>query len=454
MMKYKKFIINLFLFVIFLNQVNLSNWFVEKEFLNSAVYYLSINDTGVVWGVGNDDPNTWKPFVTVRTPASGWKVLPVTGLPNGFLACVSIAGIDSMNAFVGTRTGKIFRTTNGGLTWNLHIDAGGGYINDIAFSKTDPSYGYIVCDPPSEPGTPFKIYKTSNYGVTWIEFNTSFGPNTVGYDRSISVTDSDHVWFGLFCNSTNCLESKIGYTTNGGNTWNTLTVPDPHGFGVTDIEFRTDNNYGLASCYTGGFNTFIFSTTNSGLNWNSLYTMPVSDEVHNLCWISNSSDWYYCVTSEIRKSNNNGTSWSLSALLSGTEQYTHMDAINAGNKNYAWACLNNGKIMKLVDISTTIGIEPVNNLIPKSFSLRQNYPNPFNPVTTIRFDAASEGYVNLVVYDFLDREVAVLVNDHLHAGEYAVNFNASNLSGGVYLYKLSIRGERNFTSVKKLVLVK
>ncbi len=102
-----------------------------------------------------------------------------------------------------------------------------------------------------------------------------------------------------------------------------------------------------------------------------------------------------------------------------------------------------------------IGIEPISNIVPKSFSLQQNYPNPFNPVTNIKFNVATGGFAKLVIFDVLGREVAELVNENLKAGEYAVSYNASNLPSGVYLYRLTITGDKaSFISTKKLMLVK
>jgi hypothetical protein len=103
----------------------------------------------------------------------------------------------------------------------------------------------------------------------------------------------------------------------------------------------------------------------------------------------------------------------------------------------------------------TIGIQPISNLVPGSFNLKQNYPNPFNPVTSISFGIPQSGNAKLTVFDILGREVAVLVNENLTAGEYKINFNASNLPSGVYMYRLSVNGEKaNFTDTKKLILVK
>ena len=89
--------------------------------------------------------------------------------------------------------------------------------------------------------------------------------------------------------------------------------------------------------------------------------------------------------------------------------------------------------------------------LPNSFSLSQNYPNPFNPLTVIKYRIPLQGKTVLKVYDFLGREVASLVNDVQKAGEHSVNFDAGNLSSGIYFYTLSVG---NFIQTKKLILIK
>ncbi|MBK7629959.1 MAG: T9SS type A sorting domain-containing protein [Ignavibacteriales bacterium] len=89
--------------------------------------------------------------------------------------------------------------------------------------------------------------------------------------------------------------------------------------------------------------------------------------------------------------------------------------------------------------------------IPTIFSLEQNYPNPFNPSTKISWQSPVNLYQTLKVYDMLGNEVATLINEEKPAGIYEIDFNASQLSSGVYLYKLQA-GE--FKSTKKMILMK
>ncbi|HLT24704.1 MAG TPA: M14 family zinc carboxypeptidase [Ignavibacteria bacterium] len=88
---------------------------------------------------------------------------------------------------------------------------------------------------------------------------------------------------------------------------------------------------------------------------------------------------------------------------------------------------------------------------PFTYSLSQNYPNPFNPTTSIHFSTPSLQNVSLKVYDMLGRQVAELVNGMHQAGNYTISFNGSELSSGVYYYKLEAE---NFTQTKQMVLVK
>ncbi len=85
------------------------------------------------------------------------------------------------------------------------------------------------------------------------------------------------------------------------------------------------------------------------------------------------------------------------------------------------------------------------------YKLVQNYPNPFNPSTKINYSIQTEGLVTLKVFNILGQEVATLVNDFQTAGAHTVNFDATKLSSGIYLYKIDSNG---FTQTKKMMLIK
>lgn len=98
---------------------------------------------------------------------------------------------------------------------------------------------------------------------------------------------------------------------------------------------------------------------------------------------------------------------------------------------------------------TPTSIENINKEI--GFNLYQNYPNPFNPETNIKFEIAKSGLTTLKVYNMAGKEVAVLINEKLSAGGYVVKFNGSNLTSGVYFYKIENNGK---SEVKKMILMK
>ena len=102
-------------------------------------------------------------------------------------------------------------------------------------------------------------------------------------------------------------------------------------------------------------------------------------------------------------------------------------------------------------VTDVLGVTPVGNSIPKVYSLSQNYPNPFNPVTKINFALPKQGFVTLKIYDVLGREIRSLVNEVKSAGNYSVDFNASEYSSGVYFYRLESEG---FSDIKRMVLIK
>ncbi|MFZ1280774.1 MAG: T9SS type A sorting domain-containing protein [Ignavibacteriaceae bacterium] len=89
--------------------------------------------------------------------------------------------------------------------------------------------------------------------------------------------------------------------------------------------------------------------------------------------------------------------------------------------------------------------------IPQTFSLLQNYPNPFNPSTNISYNIPNGSLVTLKVYDILGKEIVTLVNESKQAGSYNVQFDASNLSSGVYFYSIQAG---DFFESRKMILMK
>ncbi|MBK9227823.1 MAG: T9SS type A sorting domain-containing protein [Ignavibacteria bacterium] len=150
-------------------------------------------------------------------------------------------------------------------------------------------------------------------------------------------------------------------------------------------------------------------------------------------------------------------SWSKIGSVSGNgttstpHSYSYTDkAVATGKYNYR---------LKQTDFNGNfeyhnLGNE-VNIGVPEKFDLSQNYPNPFNPSTKINYDLPSDGNVSIKLFDISDKEVALLVNEVKTAGYHTVELNASNLSSGVYFYRISVDANgNNFIATKRMMLLK
>jgi hypothetical protein len=145
--------------------------------------------------------------------------------------------------------------------------------------------------------------------------------------------------------------------------------------------------------------------------------------------------------------------------------YTDSDLLTAGLNKFplgdlgwfptqlaAWKAQEAAELAQIQSVLNTGVVTAVQSTeqVPQEFRLAQNYPNPFNPSTVISYSIAKAGSVTLKVYDMLGREVATLVNGFQAANTYHVNFNASGLASGVYLYEL--RSGSNVASGKMLLM--
>lgn len=107
--------------------------------------------------------------------------------------------------------------------------------------------------------------------------------------------------------------------------------------------------------------------------------------------------------------------------------------------------------LELWQVITSIEENDVEYEFDKSFALFQNYPNPFNPTTRISFNIPNDEKVELKIYDIFGRDVKTLLNELLEAGHHEVEFNASRLASGMYIYKIT---SGNLSQIRKMMLVK
>ena len=120
----------------------------------------------------------------------------------------------------------------------------------------------------------------------------------------------------------------------------------------------------------------------------------------------------------------------------------------ANQRAKEWATINNWLTYGSPNPSS---VKELPGALPNNYVLEQNYPNPFNPVTNIKYSIPKAGFVTLKVYNLLGQEVATIFEGNQNAGNYIATFDASNLSSGVYMYRLE---SENVSITKKLVLIK
>ncbi len=121
------------------------------------------------------------------------------------------------------------------------------------------------------------------------------------------------------------------------------------------------------------------------------------------------------------------------------------------NEEYYRGDVIRNLMVKVFKIYNPLSDININTIVNQDFLLSQNYPNPFNPSTSIKFSIPETANVKLIVYDVLGKAITTLVNENKSPGIYEVDFNGSELSSGIYFYKIEMG---KYVSVKKMMLIK
>ncbi len=336
--------------------------------------------------------------------------------------------------------------------------------------------------------------------------------NEAGYSRSCSWGDYDNDGdLDLFV--ANLIQDNFLYTNDGDGTFTKITtgeivndVSDSHGSSWGDYDNDSDLDLFVANFSEDNFlysnngdGTFTKITTgeivNDGGNSRSaiwgdynkdgyLDMFVANDLPHNSFLYSNNgniNNWINikCVgtTSNSNaigtklkiKANINGTFiWQLREV-SGLTGFASQNSFNvefglgngtiidslkiewpSGIINY-YANIMVNQFLTILEDSGSTGINNNQQSLPTRFNLSQNYPNPFNPSTIINYHIPELSFVTLKVYDVLGNEIAKLVNEEKDQGIYVVEFDATELTSGIYFYRL--QGE-SFVETKKMVLMK
>ncbi|MCX8105765.1 MAG: YCF48-related protein [Ignavibacterium album] len=360
-----------------------------------------------------DGGNTWTPVSAAWGSAAGYEIFIV----------------DSSVIYICGAGGRISKSTNAGLTFTQLPSLGTTTLYSMYFFSADT--GYVV-------GSSGKIFYTTN-GSTFSEilspllttlYKINFYNDTLGW---IGASGGD-----------------LYYTQNGGQTWFNSNFPVGSSQSVRDIQFAGNRMWiiGTDGMIIRGYadptipvELASFSASVSGnsvrLNWTT------ATELNNRGF-------------EILRFNRNDNKWKAIGFVPGSgtttepKSYSFTDDFSL-TPNLAHTLRY---LLKQVDFdgsftySNEIEVEIIN---PYQFILHQNYPNPFNPNTMISWQSPVGSHQTLKVYDILGNEIVTLVDEYREAGRYKVEFDASTLPSGVYVYKLTAG---SFVSSKKMIVVK
>jgi hypothetical protein len=156
------------------------------------------------------------------------------------------------------------------------------------------------------------------------------------------------------------------------------------------------------------------------------------------------------------RSTDGGVNWETYIRLTDNTSASKFPSLSVSGSNVhvVWQDYRDGNweiYSKRNPTGNPTGIEIISSEVPEDFKLGQNYPNPFNPSTIITYDLPAAGHVTLSVYDVLGNEVQKLVNESQAAGRYKVEFTATGLASGVYLYQITAG---SFVQTRKLLLLR
>jgi photosystem II stability/assembly factor-like uncharacterized protein len=401
------------------------------------------------------------------------------------------------NIFAGTENG-IFYSTNNGTVWTpVNLGLINAQINGIVNSGSNILASVEL----------YGLYLSSDNGNNWTNVNTSYaglfyinGMNTysIGLGGLMLSTDYGKNWT-MVSEIAGYITAMAGYgshivvslsyvpnittygvfhSPNSGKNWTKIMG---RGDGIAclivcnnqlfagyggdwmfgrgiyinrDYGINWDSagldNQNISSLAVKGTNLFasadsgVFLSTDYGTNW-----MPIDNglDIHQFYTFAFSGNNIFAGGgSKVFLSTNNGTNWT----DIGTDlPSTHINFLTA-DSNFVYAGTDGDGVWKR-PLSELVGVSNEENNAPQEFTLSQNYPNPFNPSTTINYSLPHPGNVKLTVYNSIGSKVATIANDYKPAGNYSVQFNASTLASGIYLYRLE---SGNYSSVKKFILMK
>lgn len=409
-----------------------------------------------------------------KTENSGGDII---SLSNQFtnLMVYDIHYVSETKGFMVLGNSTIYTTTNGGDTWTGEELVNAGIFGNLGFSRIHfygENHGWAV----TLTGI---VLKTTNGGDTWTEVEDVITTDSNRRLNFVQALDENTVILG----GGNFQTRHLKKTLDGGENWTDISSGLATN-AIRDIHFVTPQFGYLINQYT------VYKTENGGSNWVEASVFNLNNAFTRIQFIDEQTG-YLLSDENLKKTTDSGATWTnadpnnsvrgralfmLNAetgWVVGNEIWSTSDgeswseirkqatqeltAVHAVSEKKVWASGFNGIMMRPADAVVTSNESDQLTETPGTFILEQNYPNPFNPSTNIRFTMSESAMVSLSVYNVIGQRVAVLVNgNQMSAGQHNVNFDASRLASGMYLYRIEIIGNsgRSFSDTGKMMLIK
>ncbi|MDH3268392.1 MAG: T9SS type A sorting domain-containing protein [Ignavibacteria bacterium] len=384
-------------------------------------------ETVDVWGLANKDSVVFagteigfqQPGYVFRSMDFGVSWDTLTGLP--FAGGWSFAFIDSI-LVAGSFGWGIYLSSDLGNSW-VAPDSGIAPDENVHVVLKHKSYVYAAT---ADSGN--GILRSSDNGNSWIEVNTGLPQ----FSSFLSLASNGEDIY------TTSIEGVFRSTDDGMN-WFSISNGLP-GNAILSLAAQGSKVYAGTAVYG------IFFSSNYGENWINISGSVPNVEIWTLVLVDTNL-FVATIGSGIYLTQNDGISWT---WVSEGLPNLNIRTLLVTNNNYLFAGTTNGFVCKR-PLSEMITSVTDKIYLLSDYSLSQNYPNPFNPSTKISWQSPVSSWQTLKIYDVLGNEVATLVDEYKPAGNYKVEWDASNYSSGVYFYQL-IAGD--FVETKKMVLMK
>ena len=411
------------------------------------IHLIDKNTIWIVSGLGeahfsSDGGNTW--ILMHKSDSTFFRSVAFLNNSIGFIGNL---GPDEYGGPSITDKNLIYRTTDGGFSWNPIKNISGETGKGICGMQTlGDKYVYAV----GRVRGPSFFMKSTDAGENWI--SKDLGSLADGLIDVHFFNPDTGIIVGL-TNSNHSLSKGIILQTNdGGESWSEVYQSSRIGEWFWKISFPSRNVGYISLQRNVGSPVNFVKTTDGGKTWfekqfssDPYFVQGIGFANDTLGWIGGNS------TQTTYQTTNGGDTWFPADFGSRINRFRFLNEVigfAAGQSIYKYS----GKVVSSIDYENI-----VNN-----FSLSQNFPNPFNPYTKIRFTIpeltpidgkSSNGllYTTIKIYDSLGKLVQVLIDEELRPGENEIEFYPNNLSSGVYYYQLQ---SGNYTATKKMIYLK